>query len=164
MKNLPTLDAMYERLAGYGPEYGPSLSSHVPMVLEALDRLGRADLSEAYLSAWIPRLRGLSPKTDPELVAYPERLAEATAAVAELGPRSALNALFLRYAPGLHGAAFHGLLRLAHAVRAVRRHDTPERLRELSQGLAYAIARSETPFPSHVSNGHEGFELSLIHI
>ena len=161
MKTLPTLDAMYERMAPYGPEYGPSLSSHVPMVLEALDRLGRADLSEAYLSTWIPRLRRLSPDADAELVAYPEQLSETASAVRELGPRGAVNAFFPRYAPGLHGAAFHGLLRLAHSVRAVRRDETPERLHELSQGLAYAIARSEAPFPTQVSNGHEGFESAI---
>jgi hypothetical protein len=161
MKTLPTLDAMYERMAPYGPEYGPSLSSHVPMVLEALDRLGRADLSEAYLSNWIPRLRRLSPDADAELVAYPERLSETTSVVRKLGPRGAVNALFPRYAPGLHGAAFHGLLRLAHAARAVRRDETPERLYELSQGLAYAITRSEAPFLNQVSNGHEAFERAI---
>lgn len=46
-----------------------------------------------------------------------------------------------RLAPGLAAATFHGLIRTAHAVRALRGHDTPARRNELAAGLAYWTAR-----------------------
>jgi len=46
-----------------------------------------------------------------------------------------------RLAPSISAAAFHGLIRTAHAVRALRRSETPQRRRELANGLAYWAAR-----------------------
>ena len=51
-----------------------------------------------------------------------------------------------RLAPGLSAAATHGILRTAHAARALSRRDTPERRGELARGLAYwAVAYEELP-------------------
>jgi hypothetical protein len=147
------LDAALERQRELGPEYGAGLSSHVPMVLEALERMGRSDAIAPYIDAWVPRLRPLSPATDPELDAYPALLAETTTAISTLGPRGAVAASFARWAPGLHGAAFHGLLRVAHAVRGLDRADTSARRAELAAGLAYAVARAAAPFSACVSVG-----------
>ena len=44
-------------------------------------------------------------------------------------------------AGGLTGAAMRGLIRTAHAVRALDGHETPERVEELSRALAYWAAR-----------------------
>lgn len=148
----PSLDAALRRISTFGPEYGPSLSSHVPMVLEAFDRLGRLDLSEAHLEAWIPRLRRLDPSTDPALVGYSDTVEEVASIVARLGPKGALNALFERFAFGLHGAAFHGILRLGHAVRSLDRADSFERRDELVRALTYAIHRAAPPFPCEVTH------------
>ncbi len=143
----PTLDEALRRIESFGPEYGATLSSHVPMVLEALERMGHAGAIDSYLEVWIPRLRVLSAATDPELGAYPETVREMEGLGASLGPRSAVNATFARWAPGLHGAAFHGILRVAHAVRSLDRLDTIERRAELSEGLGYAIVRTEAALP-----------------
>ena len=49
-------------------------------------------------------------------------------------------------------AATHGWLRTAHAVRALRDHETSERLAELGRGLAYWAARyQEVPGPTKPS-------------
>ncbi len=146
------LDAALERQGTFGPEYGDSLSSHVPMVVEALERIDHPHAIEPYLEVWLPRLRLLSHEADPELATYPALVSEAAASVSALGPRAAVSTAFARWAPGLHGAAFHGLLRLAHAVRALDRADTPARRAELARGLAYAIARAEEPFAATFSS------------
>jgi len=53
-----------------------------------------------------------------------------------------------RLAPGSVAAAGHGLIRTAHAVRALTRADRPGRRAELAQGLAYwASAYQELPGP-----------------
>jgi hypothetical protein len=52
-------------------------------------------------------------------------------------------------APGLMAAATHGWLRTAHAVRALRAKETPQRTAELARGLAYWAARyQEVPGPA----------------
>jgi hypothetical protein len=55
------------------------------------------------------------------------------------------------FAPGLCGAATHGVIRTAHAVRAMSRRDTPERRSELARGLAY-WASSYEELPSRHRN------------
>ncbi|MCA8948560.1 MAG: DUF4243 domain-containing protein [Planctomycetes bacterium] len=55
--------------------------------------------------------------------------------------RTVLSRWTPRLAPGLSGATFHGLIRTAHAVRALQRRDTPERRLELAAGLAYWASR-----------------------
>ena len=54
-----------------------------------------------------------------------------------------------RLAPGLMAAATHGWLRTAHAVRAMRVVESPERIAELARGLAYWAARyQDVPGPT----------------
>ena len=138
---MTELDDALARQAGFGPEYGAAGSSHVPMVLEALDRLGRRDVMAGYVDAWLPKLRVLSTEREPELAAFPELLREMRGRVHDDGPDGALVAALPRVRAGLVGAAYHGLLRVAHAVRSVHRVDTPARREELAAGLAYAITR-----------------------
>jgi hypothetical protein len=45
--------------------------------------------------------------------------------------------------PGLVGAATHGIIRTGHAVRALSQQETPNRLAELAEGLAYWAATYE---------------------
>ena len=140
-----SLDAALSRLAPFGPEYGPSLSSHVPMVLEVLDRVGRLDAAEGYLELWTRRLRPLAPHSDPELDTYPAALERARSQIARLGPRGALGEAMPGLASGMLGAAFHGLIRVSHAARAIGRVDSPERREELARALAYAEVRASAP-------------------
>jgi hypothetical protein len=49
-----------------------------------------------------------------------------------------------RLAPGIVAAAFHGVIRTAHAARSLGRRETPARRREFAEGLAYWASRYET--------------------
>jgi hypothetical protein len=57
-----------------------------------------------------------------------------------------------RLAPGMSGAATHGVIRTAHATRALARRETPERRGELARGLAY-WASSYEELPARQRNG-----------
>jgi hypothetical protein len=61
----------------------------------------------------------------------------------------------MRLAPGAGAAAFHGLIRTAHAARSLGRHDSPARRRELAEGLAYWAARYQ-PLPDTLSWRSDG--------
>jgi hypothetical protein len=54
-----------------------------------------------------------------------------------------LNRWFTRLAPGMVGAV-HGGIRTAHAVRSLGQAETPGRLHELAEGLAYWAAQYQT--------------------
>ena len=140
-----SLDRELSRVASYGPEYGPSLSSHVPMVVEALDRLGFVDALAPYVTAWTPRLRPLDPVRDAELATFPRLRQRALVEVATRGPVGALRSYAARIFPGLHGAAFHGVIRVGHAMRAVSRAPSDITRAELASALAYAEVRAGEP-------------------
>lgn len=133
------------RIASYGPEYGPALSSHVPMVIEALDRLGFESAIAPYVTAWLPRLRSIDPSRDAELARFPALRERALSVVAELGAVGALGHYAERIFPGLHGAAFHGVIRVGHAMRATLREPTDATRAELASALAYAEVRAAEP-------------------
>lgn len=151
------------RIAAYGPEYGPSLSSHVPMVVEALDRLGFRDAVSPYVTAWIPRLRPLDPARDAELETFPALRERALAVVSELGPVGALRHYAPRIFPGLHGAAFHGVIRVGHAMRAVLREPSDITRAELASALAYAEVRAAEPLVHGDPTAFDGGE-SLVDV
>ena len=140
-----SLSRELSRIASYGPEYGSSLSSHVPMVIEALDRLGFGDAVSPYVAAWIPRLRPLDSALDADLVTFPALRDRALAVVSDVGPAEALRQYATRIFPGLHGAAFHGIIRVGHAMRAVVREPTDVTRAELASALAYAEVRAAEP-------------------
>jgi hypothetical protein len=150
-----TLDDALTRLDACEPEYGADLSSHVPMVVEALDRLGRGDRILGHLEAWWPRLRprGQGRSSD----AYWRRVDEAHDAIAEMGARGALLAWFDRVGPGLVGGAFHGTLWVALALRGASRAPSPARDRELAHALAYAHVMAD-PLPAMGAGGERPFE------
>ncbi len=139
------LSLSLSRIASYGPEYGPSLSSHVPMVIEALDRLGFRDEVSPYVTAWIPRLRPVDPSRDAALETFSALREHALTVVSELGPVGALGHYATRIFPGLHGAAFHGVIRIGHAMRAVLRAPSDVTRAELASALAYAEVRAAEP-------------------
>lgn len=94
------LDRALEAALHHGPSYparGMQLSSHLPMVLTALWRLGApAAALQAQLDLWAPRLPAAGPvPTQPPLADLLPRLLEA--------PET---------------AAFHGAIRLAYALEA----------------------------------------------
>ncbi len=155
MRGAEAMEDALALLASTGPEYAGGLSNHGPMAAEALVALGRADAVVPWVESYKSRLqphprstRRIDPQEwrealgDPsrvtDWIAYFERACEAqpwTAVLAEWAPR---------LAPGVIAAAFHGVIRTAHAVRSLGLQDTPARRREFAEGLGYWAATYET--------------------
>ncbi len=141
------LDAALVRIAPLSPEYGGELSDHSPMVVEALARLGAPDAIDAYVAAVVPKRRPLSEERAEQLSRFGALAAEATSDVDHLGAAGALELWLPRLLEGFSGAAFHGSIRVGHALRALSSRDTKARLAELGRALAYTTLRSE-PLPA----------------
>ncbi len=113
-------DNELQRLIGFGTEYGGALSSHGPMALDALASLG---LPEAFG----PYVTEVSKKLEPTDDVYSDP--------------GDWQALLRSELPGVvHKAgsqAGHGLLRVAHAARALGRHESQIRRRELAAAFTY---------------------------
>jgi len=151
-RETEAFEAALEILATAGPEYGGGLSNHGPMAADALLALARPQA----IRPWVERYRrGL---TDPPAARKPvdsESWREALGdygrvgdwvvffrrAIAEASWRAVLSDWVLRLAPGSGAAAFHGLIRTAHAARSLGRFESPARRRELADALAYWAAR-----------------------
>ncbi len=152
--NYSTLDAALEIALQSGPDLINGFTSHAPMATEAMCAMGRADA----VIAWIENYRhqfterprpsvkidaaqwrdalGLHDRFADWVVFFQDQLSRLpwTEVVREWG------ALL---APGLAGAATHGIIRAGHAVRGLANEDTPIRRRELADGLAYWAATYE---------------------
>ncbi len=145
-------------LADAGPEYEAfggriSFANHGPMVVDALVALDR---SGAVL-AWVERYR-------PRLAPRPEKCATIIASewrdalgdmarvrdwadlfddeLAERPWQQVVNRWVPRLAAGMPFGV-HGAIRTAHGVRSLGRAETPLRVRELAEGLAYWAAQYE---------------------
>ena len=128
----PALDRALAHVLNLPPEVGPGYANHVPMVLETLDRLGYRDDLEKHA------IRGrdfiLANPCERQLFLQPSVFHEA---LAEREWQQVLAAWLPRLAPGMAGGAAHGLIRTAHAVRAVERIPTPTRIGELADAITY---------------------------
>ena len=150
---MTDLDAALARFQQSDLEYAGGLANHGPMAAEALVHLGHAALVEGLIDVYAPRLPPLavgtpiapgeraSARGDPARL--PDWVATAEAAVGLQPWRAVLRAWVPDLLDGLFAGAAHGLLRTAHAVRALEDRETPERRRELAHGLAYWAGRHQ---------------------
>jgi hypothetical protein len=163
-------DALDEALAAVHraePESRHGLSTHAPMVVEALCTLGRGEGAAPWLQAYGgPLLRLPTPRAPirredwraalgarPGAPSWEESLERwgdwrelFTAELAEAPWEQVLDTWAGRLAPGLCAAATHGVIRTAHAARALGRRQNAVRRAELARGLAYwAAAYQELP-------------------
>lgn len=157
--SLTPLDNALTTLHGFHSEYCNGLSDHGPMVIEALDRIGRQDAITPWLERYLGRLDPLEPNEDAGPLASldpldpwstirseTEWIAYFVQAVEELGWQETIAAWVPRLTPALPTAAAHGVLRASHAVRGLGRGDSPARRHELARGCAYwAWRREELP-------------------
>ena len=146
-------------LKGYGPDLTNGMTSHVPMVAEAMAAMGQdqaaLDWVERHRHTIVPR-RARVLKEEGEL--WPSGLGqhglqeEWSAFFSEeirvQGWRKICDIWGQRLAPGFAAAASHGVIRVAHAARALSQCETDLRLRELADGLAlwastYAVLPAE---------------------
>lgn len=145
------LRARLQRLHGLSPEYGQQLSSHLPMALAALDALGadadRLDHFEAGYRATHRLVEQAAPgralRDWPGLLGQVDALPDLRASLHRLLAEAGRDTLLKRTLPRLldspGAAAFHGLIRVAHALESGVDD-------ELVEALAYWGARWQ-PLP-----------------
>lgn len=149
---VTTMDEVLDLLKGTGPEYTGLLANHAPMAAEALVVLGRGEAVLPWVEEYRLRLlphpeshRPISTGAWREAIGEIDRVGDWIAFFdLELNASpwtEILDRWTARLAPGLIGAAGHGLIRTAHAVRSLATEETPLRLHELAEGLAYWAAR-----------------------
>jgi hypothetical protein len=147
-----TFDEALERLRGTGTEVaGGGAPNHGPMAAEALTALGRDDVVVSWADRYRRKLDGMPAATSPVTV---ETWREALGAIDRVGDWAAFlraqlaeapwRAVFAewigRLLPATPSAGAHGLIRTAHALRALEDAETPLRVEELGVALAYWAA------------------------
>jgi hypothetical protein len=151
-RGAEAMDAALTLLAKTGPEYHGGLSNHGPMAAEALVSLERPDAVVPWVERYSRSLMDHPTGTNRiEPAAWREALGDYRRAgdwitffrrqVEERPWPAALSEWCEKMAPGLSAAAFHGLIRTAHAARSLSRREAPARRLELAEGLAYWAAR-----------------------
>ncbi|MCA2214675.1 questin oxidase family protein [Jidongwangia harbinensis] len=153
------LDEALERLRDTGPERHGWLSNHAPMAAEALVRHGHGTDVHRFLDDYAHRLeeapRGIAPIAPDEWrdpLGDPTRTGDWIAffdrAVRDRPWTDVLTEWWPRLLPGIAAGATHGVIRVGHAVRALRAQETRPRIAELGRGLAYWAARWQPLAPA----------------
>jgi len=153
--NTDAIDQALEMLALTGPEFRGGLANHAPMAAEALVAMNRGDAVTAWVEGYKRRLEGRPESRKPIARAEWRSALGDYSRVAdwivffnrELNEkpwRAVIGEWSARLSPGLVAAAFHGVLRTAHAARSLSQKETEARKRELAEGLAYWAARYQT--------------------
>lgn len=165
-------DLALESMTGVAPELRNGGPNHAPMVIEALAALGRHQDVLPWLEHYRDRLAE-GPRTASildegqwaaargrfELLGEWQNLFRAD--LARLSWRDVLERWLPRLIPGSMAAGTHGVIRAAHAVRALRNEVTAVRLDELAMALAYCAARYRTLGPVPRLSGELGLEAAL---
>jgi len=152
------LDEAYERLHRTGPEFDGHLSNHGPMASEALVQLGQGEQVHRWLDGYTGKLEerptGSSRITAEEVadaLGDPRRFGDwldfFEIQVADGDWREVLAEWWPRLLPGSLASATHSLIRVGHAVRALKSVETQPRVAELGQALGYWAARYQ-PLPA----------------
>lgn len=151
------LDEALDSLAGSGPELANGNFNHAPMVAEALCALRRPAAVMPWIARYRPRMLPRPTGGDPFRAGewrhalgrrdcFPAWSGFFAAALVEASWREVLAQWAGHLAPGLSGAATHGVIRVGHAARALAAGETPLRRNELADALAsWASAYSELP-------------------
>ncbi len=144
----PLLDAALERVTALEFELPSRFVNHGPMACEALATLGYEEVLDAWADRFVEILvEGAAPiapaagtgfEWESALGDYrrlPEWLGHYERAIDEEGWETVVAQWVPRLMPALTSALFHGVIRTAHAVRAIDVRDTPARRRELARAL-----------------------------
>ena len=159
-RDYDPIDEAYAIFARTGPEFGGGLSNHGPMAAEALAALHRPEAIANWTHRYAKRLEPhpsasarISESGWREALSKEKRVADWIAFFDDAlkdGPwRDVLNRWTARLAPGIAAAAFHGVLRTAHAARALGDRKNPLRVHELAEGLGYWAATFQ-PLPGSI--------------
>ena len=150
-----TLRALLDAQLNLPAEYRDQLTSHFPMALHALHSLGASPLRlQAFYATYAKRFDGMHAPTPVQPAAdwrslrgqpdaYPALLASLNTLVARDGVDATLRASLPDLLPGVAAAAFHGLIRTAHAVQSGHAG-------EVAAALAYWAWRWQPLAPAQV--------------
>lgn len=151
---MTNYDEALERFHKVDLEYGEGLANHGPMGAEALESLGHSALIPAFADIYAPRLQAFEPGRVLDSAQHDDHLGDfafrgdwvATfeARLAGGDWRDVVASEVPPLLAGLFASAGHGLLRVAHAVRALDREDSALRRRELAFGLGHWAARYQS--------------------
>lgn len=155
MRDDRRTDEALERLADCGPDLRNGLTSHAPMVVEALAELGRSDAVlpwlDRYRAGMLPRPHSrepIAPDAWATALGREDRFADWTAfferELAASSWRDVLARWLPRLAPAVCASAAHGVIRVGHAARSLSHAETAPRIEELASGLAYWAAAYQT--------------------
>lgn len=138
------MSTVHARFAATDPELPNGFAEHAPMGAEAMLALG---ISPASVLAWAERHQPVDLTPDGPLARRRAQLTEELASGdwRDIVRRAATNLL-----PRLDAHLFHGLIRTAHAVRALEHHDDPNGRAELANGLAAWEGWVDGPAPDLV--------------
>jgi hypothetical protein len=144
--DLRPLHALLDRYQTLAPEYTGGLSNHLPMLLHALHLLGANEARlRDYAVGYVKRYDG-APAAGPgqalwqwqqhrgDFSRHADLQVTFAASIQRQGAAATVRQVLPDLWPGVAAAAFHGLIRTAHAWQAG--HDA-----ELAAGLAYWAAR-----------------------
>jgi len=145
------LDDALERLRGMGPEALHGAPNHGPMAAEALVTLGCPEevpgWTDDYRRELSPMPQAQSPVTEgtwQEALGAVHRIADWQAFFLTQLAEAPWQVVFVQWIPrlirGVMAGGTHGLIRTAHAVRALSEAATPLRVEELASALAYWAA------------------------
>jgi hypothetical protein len=147
-----SLDEAYEQFAHAAAELPNGFVNHGPMACEALSVLGYEDRvpewARRYTSTMV-QVAATHDRLDPahwrDALGHIELLHSWTSfftgALTDDGWRSVVRLWVPRLLPAMGSVLFHGMIRTAHAVRAVSTTATEPRVAELGRALAYWAAR-----------------------
>ena len=167
MKTHTLFDTALESIKDAGPDLRNGLTNHAPMAIEALCALGREDSVMPWLEhyragmlPWPSAQQPIDPHNWRAALGRIERVSDWRAFfVNELNTapwRAVLNRWVERLAPAICASATHGVIRVAHAVRALSLDETPMRVAELAAGLGYwAACYQELPTDLSASQSTE---------
>lgn len=138
-------DRSLESMAAYGPILSNGLVNHAPMLIEALARLGKAENlgNDRQAHGFTLREQARKPVT---IDNWPQALGDSTRysdwrlffrkRLQYYSWQAECRKWVVRLLPGAITAAFHGLLRVAHSVRALQLAETDARKNEFADALA----------------------------
>ncbi|MEM7306119.1 MAG: questin oxidase family protein [Planctomycetota bacterium] len=147
------LDHLLAAHAGLLPERAGAGANHYPMAAEVLAALGyEREIDDAWVdgaalyAGELGRARPIVDEADVSAALgrygrFGDWLDHFRAALAREPWRAVVGHWAPRLAPAMCAAAYHGVIRTGHAVRALGQHDTAARRDELATGLAYWAAR-----------------------
>lgn len=152
-----TYDEALDRLHRTGPEFDGWMSNHGPMAVEALARRGSGSVVHRWTDDYALRLEEmprpwvrLGRAGTAEALGDARRLADWIGFFErELDEATWTDVLATWWPvllPGIAAGATHGVIRVGHAVHALRSELTPPRVTELAHALGYWAARWQ-PLP-----------------